>query len=212
MRLDGTDVRDLTLASLPGLVGMVTQESYLFHATVAENLRYAAPDATDEQIRAAARAANIAEHLEGLAEGYDTVVGERGYRLSGGEKQRIAIARVILADPRILVLDEATSALDTTSERLVQQALETVMSGRTTIAIAHRLSTILAADVIFAIDRGRLVEQGTHDELLARGGLYAQLYAEQFGAGAVEARCADGVLFTDGKVLTTRSTDDSSAA
>ncbi|WP_433032925.1 ABC transporter ATP-binding protein [Actinomycetospora sp. CA-053990] len=212
VRLDGTDVRDLTLASLPGLVGMVTQESYLFHATVAENLRYAAPDATDEQIRAAARAANIAEHLEGLAEGYDTVVGERGYRLSGGEKQRIAIARVILADPRILVLDEATSALDTTSERLVQQALETVMSGRTTIAIAHRLSTILAADVIFAIDRGRLVEQGTHDELLARGGLYAQLYAEQFGAGAVEARCADGVLFTDGKVLTTRSTDDSSAA
>ncbi len=212
VRLDGTDVRDLTLASLPGLVGMVTQESYLFHATVAENLRYAAPDATDEQIRAAARAANIAEHLEGLAEGYDTLVGERGYRLSGGEKQRIAIARVILADPRILVLDEATSALDTTSERLVQQALETVMSGRTTIAIAHRLSTILAADVIFAIDRGRLVEQGTHDELLARGGLYAQLYAEQFGAGAVEARCSDGVLFTDGKVLTTRSTDGSSAA
>jgi ATP-binding cassette, subfamily B, bacterial len=212
VRLDGTDVRDLTLASLPDLVGMVTQESYLFHATVAENLRYAAPDATDEEVRAAARAANIAEHLEGLAEGYDTVVGERGYRLSGGEKQRIAIARVILADPRILVLDEATSALDTTSERLVQQALETVMTGRTTIAIAHRLSTILSADVIFAIDRGRLVEQGTHAELLARGGLYAQLYAEQFGGGAVEARCADGVLFTDGKVLASRTTDGSSAA
>ena len=180
VRLDGTDVRDLTLASLPGLVGMVTQESYLFHATVAENLRYAAPDATDEQIRAAARAANIAEHLEGLAEGYDTVVGERGYRLSGGEKQRIAIARVILADPRILVLDEATSALDTTSERLVQQALETVMSGRTTIAIAHRLSTILAADVIFVVDRGRIVEQGRHPELHAAGGIYARLYEQQF--------------------------------
>jgi ATP-binding cassette subfamily B protein len=205
--LDGVDVRGLTLASLPGLVGMVTQESYLFHATVAENLRYAAPDATDAEIRAAARAANIAEHLEGLADGYDTMVGERGYRLSGGEKQRVAIARVILSDPRILVLDEATSALDTTSERLVQQALETVMSGRTTIAIAHRLSTILSADVIFALDHGRLVEQGTHTELLARGGLYAQLYAEQFGGGAVEARCADGVRFTDGKVLAARATD-----
>jgi ATP-binding cassette subfamily B protein len=205
--LDGVDVRQLTLASLPGLVGMVTQESYLFHATVAENLRYAAPDATDADIRAAARAANIAEHLEGLADGYDTMVGERGYRLSGGEKQRVAIARVILSDPKILVLDEATSALDTTSERLVQQALETVMSGRTTIAIAHRLSTILSADVIFALDHGRLVEQGTHAELLARGGLYAQLYAEQFGGGAVEARCADGVRFTDGKVLAARTTD-----
>jgi ATP-binding cassette subfamily B protein len=205
--LDGIDVREITLASLPGLVGMVTQESYLFHATVAENLRYAAPEATDADIRAAARAANIAEHLEGLAEGYDTMVGERGYRLSGGEKQRVAIARVILSDPRILVLDEATSALDTTSERLVQQALETVMSGRTTIAIAHRLSTILSADVIFALDHGRLVEQGTHAELLARGGLYAQLYAEQFGGGAVEARCADGVRFTDGKVLAARSAD-----
>ena len=205
--LDGTDVRGLTLASLPGLVGMVTQESYLFHATVAENLRYARPDATNREIRAAARAANIAEHLEGLADGYDTMVGERGYRLSGGEKQRVAIARVILSDPRILVLDEATSALDTTSERLVQQALETVMSGRTTIAIAHRLSTILSADVIFALDHGRLVEQGTHAELLARGGLYAQLYAEQFGGGAVEARCADGVRFTDGKVLAARTPD-----
>jgi ATP-binding cassette, subfamily B, bacterial len=212
VRLDGVDVRELTLASLPGLVGMVTQESYLFHATVAENLRYARPDATDEEIRAAARAANIAEHLEGLADGYDTVVGERGYRLSGGEKQRVAIARVILSDPRILVLDEATSALDTTSERLVQQALEGVMAGRTTIAIAHRLSTILAADVIFAVNGGRLVEQGTHTELLARGGLYARLYAEQFGGGAVEARCADGVLFTDGNVLAGRTTDSSSPA
>ncbi len=202
--LDGTDVRALTLDSLPGLVGMVTQESYLFHASIAENLRYAAPDATDEDIRAAARAANIAEHIESLPEGYDTMVGERGYRLSGGEKQRVAIARVILSDPRILVLDEATSALDTTSERLVQQALETVMADRTTIAIAHRLSTILSADVIFALDHGRLVEQGTHDELLARGGLYARLYAEQFGGGAVEARCSDGVLFADGQVMAQR--------
>jgi len=210
--LDGYDVRELTQASLPGLVGMVTQESYLFHATIAENLRYAAPGATEEQLRAAARAANIAEHIESLAEGYDTMVGERGYRLSGGEKQRVAIARVILSDPRILVLDEATSALDTTSERLVQQALETVMAGRTTIAIAHRLSTILSADVIFALDRGRLVEQGTHDQLLARDGLYAQLYAEQFGGGAVEARCADGVRFANGNVLTARPAPGPTAA
>lgn len=210
--LDDVDVRELTLASLPGLVGMVTQESYLFHGTIAENLRYADPDATDEQLRAAARAANIDERIASSAEGYDTVVGERGYRLSGGEKQRLAIARVILSDPRVLVLDEATSALDTTSERLVQQALETVMAGRTTIAIAHRLSTILSADVIFAMDHGRLVEQGTHAELLARGGLYARLYAEQFGGGAVEARCADGVRFADGAVLARRATRDPSAA
>lgn len=210
--LDGTDVRELTMASLPDLVGMVTQESYLFHASIAENLRYAAPDATDAQLRAAAQAANIAERIESLPDGYDAMVGERGYRLSGGEKQRVAIARVILSDPRILVLDEATSALDTTSERLVQQALETVMAGRTTIAIAHRLSTILSADVIFALDRGRLVEHGTHDELLDRGGLYAQLYAEQFGGGAVEARCADGVLFSDGKVLAQRASRGPHAA
>lgn len=210
--LDGTDVRELTMASLPDLVGMVTQESYLFHASIAENLRYAAPHATDAQLRAAAQAANIAERIESLPDGYDAMVGERGYRLSGGEKQRVAIARVILSDPRILVLDEATSALDTTSERLVQQALETVMAGRTTIAIAHRLSTILSADVIFALDSGRLVEHGTHDELLDRGGLYAQLYAEQFGGGAVEARCADGVLFSDGKVLAQRASRGPTAA
>lgn len=137
----------------------------------------------------------------GQQAGYDTVVGERGYRLSGGEKQRLAIARVMLKDPRILVLDEATSALDTTSERLVQHALEGVMRGRTTIAIAHRLSTVLAADVIFAIADGRLIEHGTHPELLSRGGVYARLYAEQFGADQVEARCADGVRFRDGQVL-----------
>jgi ATP-binding cassette subfamily B protein len=199
--LDGIDVRELALSSLAQVIGMVTQDTYLFHATIAENLRYAAPDATDEELVAAARAANIHDRIVGFDGGYDTVVGERGYRLSGGEKQRLAIARVILADPRILILDEATSALDTVSERLVQHALETVMAGRTTIAIAHRLSTVLAADVIFALDGGRLVEHGTHAELLELGGLYAKLYAEQFGAGQVEARCSDGVLFRDGHVL-----------
>jgi ATP-binding cassette, subfamily B, bacterial len=199
--LDGIDVRDLTQASLAQVIGMVTQDTYLFHATIAENLRYAAPDATDAELETAARAANIHDRIVGFEAGYETVVGERGYRLSGGEKQRLAIARVILANPRVLILDEATSALDTVSERLVQHALETVMSGRTTIAIAHRLSTVLAADVIFAMDGGRLVEHGTHAELLAQGGLYAKLYAEQFGAGQVEARCADGVRFRDGAVL-----------
>ncbi|GAA4775791.1 ABC transporter ATP-binding protein [Actinomycetospora chlora] len=201
VRLDDIDVRELTLPSLAAIIGMVTQDTYLFHATIAENLRYAAPDATDAQLEAAARAANIHDRITTFEAGYDTVVGERGYRLSGGEKQRLAIARVILADPRVLILDEATSALDTVSERLVQHALESVMSGRTTIAIAHRLSTVLAADVIFALDGGRLVEHGTHAELLARGGLYAKLYAEQFGGGAVEARCADGVRFRDGEVI-----------
>ncbi len=171
--LDGHDVRDLTQSTLAGAVGVVTQESYLFHATVRDNLRYARPDATDAEIEAAARAAHIHERIERLEDGYDTTVGERGYRLSGGEKQRLAIARVILADPRVLILDEATSALDTASERLVQQALETVMQGRTTIAIAHRLSTVLAADQINVFERGRVVERDTHAELLAQGGLYA---------------------------------------
>ena len=179
--MDGEDVRTLTAASLAGVIGMVTQETYLFHATIRDNLRYAREDATDAELEEAARAANIHERIMSFPGGYDTVVGERGFRLSGGERQRLAIARVILKDPTVLILDEATSALDTTSERLVQEALEQVLVGRTTIAIAHRLSTILAADVIFAIDGGRLVEQGTHDELLARGGLYASLYREQFG-------------------------------
>jgi len=186
---------------LADAVGMVTQESYLFHATVRDNLRYARQDATDAELVAAAKAANIHERIERLENGYDTTVGERGYRLSGGEKQRLAIARVILADPRVLILDEATSALDTTSERLVQAALDTVMQGRTTIAIAHRLSTVLAADQIFVFDRGRVVEHGTHTELVGLNGLYAQLYDEQFAGGKVEARCNDGVVFSDGEIM-----------
>ncbi|MGH8897621.1 MAG: ATP-binding cassette domain-containing protein, partial [Egibacteraceae bacterium] len=143
----------------------------------------------------------IHDRITELDDGYDTLVGERGYRMSGGEKQRLAIARVILKNPKILVLDEATSALDTHNERLVQQALAPLMTGRTTVAIAHRLSTILAADVIFVLDRGRLVERGTHAELIDRGAVYAQLYIQQFGAGTVEAHCADGVLLRTGDVL-----------
>jgi ATP-binding cassette subfamily B protein len=199
--LDGHDVRELTLTSLASVIGMVTQETYLFHATIRDNLRYADEDASDAALEAAARAANIHERIMSFPGGYDTVVGERGFRLSGGERQRLAIARVILKDPAVLILDEATSALDTTSERLVQEALETVLVGRTTIAIAHRLSTILAADVIFAIADGRLVEQGTHDELLRLDGLYASLYREQFGGGQVQARCADGLVLADGTVI-----------
>jgi ATP-binding cassette subfamily B protein len=199
--VDGEDVRRLTLASLADAIGMVTQDTYLFHATIGDNLRYAREGATQEELETAARAANIHDRIMSFEGGYDTVVGERGYRLSGGEKQRLAIARVLLKNPRILILDEATSALDTTSERLVQEALETVMRGRTTIAIAHRLSTILGADVIFVVDGGRVVERGTHAELVEQGGIYARLYAEQFAGGRVQARCSDGVVFSDGVVL-----------
>jgi ATP-binding cassette subfamily B protein len=178
--LDGTDLRDLKLQTLGEQIGMVTQETHLFHDSIRVNLAYAKLDATQAEIEAAARAANIHDFISELPNGYDTIVGERGYRLSGGEKQRIAIARVILKDPRILVLDEATSHLDSQSEALIQDALKSVMAGRTSIVIAHRLSTILAADLILVMDRGRIVEQGTHAELLTKGGLYSQLYETQF--------------------------------
>jgi len=179
--LDGHDLREITLASLAANIGMVTQETYLFHDTLRVNLQYARPDATLDELEAACRAANIHDFIADLPQGYDTVVGERGYRLSGGEKQRVAIARVILKDPRVLILDEATSHLDSQSEALIQSALERVMQSRTSLVIAHRLSTILSADLILVMDEGRLVEQGTHETLLAQEGVYAQLYHTQFG-------------------------------
>lgn len=180
VRVDGHDVRSITLESLADSIGVVTQETYLFHDTIAANLRYARPDATDEDLRKAAATANIAEMIDGLPDGYDTVVGERGYRLSGGEKQRIAIARVILKDPGILILDEATSHLDAHAEALIQEALERVLEGRTALVIAHRLSTILAADRILVLAEGRLVESGSHRELVEVNGLYSSLYRTQF--------------------------------
>jgi len=180
VRIDGIDVRGITLESLGRVIGFVTQETYLFHDTVLANLRYAKPEATMAEIEVAAGAAAIHERIMELPDGYETVVGERGYKLSGGEKQRVAIARVLLKDPKILILDEATSALDTVSERLIQAALARLMEGRTTIAIAHRLSTILRADQILVMQRGRIVERGTHAELIGQEGLYAKLSAEQF--------------------------------
>jgi ATP-binding cassette subfamily B protein len=185
--LDGYDLRDVTQKSLVSAIGMVTQETYLFHDTIKANLLYAKPNASQSEIEAACEAANIHHFITGLPDGYETVVGERGYRLSGGEKQRIAIARVILKDPRLLILDEATSSLDSQSEALIQEALERIMQKRTSLVIAHRLSTILAADVILVMNEGRLVEQGrrngsrsAHEELLAQNGLYTRLYQTQF--------------------------------
>jgi len=177
--IDGRNIKDIKLNSLADNIGAVTQETYLFYESIRANLLYARPDATEAEMIAAAKAANIHDHIASLSDGYDTVVGERGYQLSGGERQRIAIARVILKDPRILVLDEATSHLDSMSEALIQEALTHVMKGRSSLVIAHRLSTILAADKILVMENGRLIEQGTHDELLAHDGLYASLYGVQ---------------------------------
>jgi ATP-binding cassette, subfamily B, bacterial len=201
IQIDELDVRDIKLESLGEIIGMVTQETYLFNAPIRDNLRYGNPEATDDELEDAARAAHIWERIAEMPEGLDTIVGERGYKMSGGEKQRLAIARVILKNPRILILDEATSALDTHSERLVQQALTPLIEGRTTIAIAHRLSTILAADTILFVDRGRIVERGSHAELVARDGAYAALYHEQFSDGAVETRCEDGLVLASGAVV-----------
>ena len=180
LTIDGTDVRDVTFQSLRQQIGLVPQETMLFNATVRENILYGRLDATDDEIVRAAKAANAHEFISRLPDGYDTIVGDRGNALSGGQRQRIAIARAILKDPRILILDEATSALDTESEKIVQAALERLMQGRTSVVIAHRLSTVRDADKIVVIDHGRIVEEGTHAELLARGGLYAHLYAVQF--------------------------------
>ena len=200
IEIDGLDVRRARQASLAAAIGFVTQESYLFHDSILANLQYGRPAATQAEIEEAARAAYIHDRIMEFPGGYDTIVGERGYRLSGGEKQRLAIARVLLHDPRILILDEATSALDTASEREVQKALDALMGSRTTIAIAHRLSTIVSADVINVIDSGRVVESGPHRDLLRQGGLYATLYNEQFEGGQVQWCCDGGDVMADGTV------------
>jgi ATP-binding cassette, subfamily B, bacterial len=200
VEIDRIDVRQVHAASLAATIGFVTQESYLFHDTILANIRYGRPGASLAEVEEAAKAAYIHDRIMEFPDGYDTVVGERGYRLSGGEKQRLAIARVLLHDPRILILDEATSALDTASEREVQKALDALMGSRTTIAIAHRLSTIVNADVINVIDAGRVVESGSHQELLRQEGLYAELYQEQFEGGKVQWRCPDGDVLADGTI------------
>lgn len=201
VQIDGIDVRDIRLESLGEIVGMVTQETYLFHSSIEENLRYGNLEATRADLQEAAKAAHIYDRILEMPDGFDTVVGERGYRMSGGEKQRLAIARVVLKNPAVLILDEATSALDTHSERLVQAALAPLIKTRTTVAIAHRLSTILAADTILFMDRGRIIERGSHRELLAKRGAYAALYEEQFSSGRVETRCEDGIVLASGEVV-----------
>jgi ATP-binding cassette subfamily B protein len=200
VQIDGVDVRHVRQASLAAAIGFVTQESYLFHDSILANIRYGRPVASMAEVEEAARAAYIHNRVMEFPDGYDTIVGERGYRLSGGEKQRLAIARVLLHDPRILIMDEATSALDTASEREVQKALDALMGSRTTIAIAHRLSTIVNADIINVIDAGRVVESGTHCSLLRQGGLYASLYQEQFEGGKVQWQCTGGDILTDGTI------------
>ena len=200
--IDGTDVKEIRQVDLAAVIGFVTQDSYLFHDTMEKNLLYARPEASRDEMIEAAKAAFIHDRIMEMPEGSATFVGERGFRLSGGERQRLSIARVILHQPRVLILDEATSALDTASERYVQSALQPLMRDRTTMVIAHRLSTIIAADVIYVVDRGRIVEHGPHDQLLAYGGLYANLYREQFGGGRIEAYCEDGVIFSDGSIGT----------
>jgi len=205
--IDGKDVRKINQSDLAALIGFVTQDSYLFHDTMEHNLLYGRPEATKKEMIAASKAAFIHDRIMEMPDGYETVVGERGFRLSGGERQRLSIARVILHQPRVLILDEATSALDTASERFVQSALQPLMRNRTTMVIAHRLSTIIAADVIYAIDQGRIVEHGSHEALLAKGGLYANLYQQQFGGGLIEAYCEDGVIFSDGSIGTSERTE-----
>ena len=199
--IDGIDVRDIRLIDLSEIISYVTQESYLFHVSVEKNLLYARPDATREEVIAACRAAHIHDYIMELPEGYNTLVGERGFRLSGGERQRLSIARAILHQPRVLILDEATAALDTASERYVQAALQILMRGRTTLVIAHRLSTIMSADVIYVVDQGNIVEYGTHEELLSNNELYAHLYREQYDSGRIEARFQDGVVYSDGSIV-----------
>ena len=201
MSIDGTDVRQVRLSNLADVVGFVPQESFLFQASIEDNLLYGRPGASHQEVVEAARAAYIHDRIMELPEGYKTVVGERGFGLSGGERQRLSIARVILHQPRILILDEATSALDTASERYLQSALQPLIRGRTTLVIAHRLSTIMSADVIFVVNAGRIVDHGRHEELLGRCGLYTRLFAEQFNGGRIEAHCADGMVFTDGTIV-----------
>ena len=187
-----TTCANSTSASLTGAIGMVTQDPHMFHDTIAANLRYARPDASDEQLVAACRAARIHDLIASLPEGYDTMVGERGYRLSGGEKQRLALARVLLKSPAIVILDEATAHLDSETEVLIQQALDEALSGRTSLVIAHRLSTIQAADQILVVDGGRVVERGTHEELSVAGGLYQELYLTQYARTARPAPATTG--------------------